>query len=39
VLFLAQSATKPPTPLTRRAGRLLADLVEATTDPAARTRR
>ncbi|HET7526426.1 MAG TPA: LysR family transcriptional regulator [Burkholderiaceae bacterium] len=29
VLFLAQSATKPPTPLTRRVGRLLTELIEA----------
>jgi LysR family nitrogen assimilation transcriptional regulator len=29
VLFLAQSATKPPTPLQRRVARLLTELVEA----------
>jgi LysR family transcriptional regulator, nitrogen assimilation regulatory protein len=29
VLFLAQSATKPPTPLQRRVARLITDLVEA----------
>jgi len=34
VLFLAQSATKPPTPLQRRVARLLVDLVDA---PAAST--
>jgi LysR family nitrogen assimilation transcriptional regulator len=28
VLFLAQSATKPPTPLTRRAARLLTELID-----------
>jgi LysR family nitrogen assimilation transcriptional regulator len=36
VLFLAQSATKPPTPLQRRAARLLTELVEA---PAPKARR
>jgi LysR family nitrogen assimilation transcriptional regulator len=36
VLFLAQSATKPPTPLQRRVARLLTDLVEA---PAPKARR
>ena len=36
VLFLAQSATKPPTPLQRRVARLVGELIEA---PAARLRR
>ncbi|HEY6514176.1 MAG TPA: LysR substrate-binding domain-containing protein [Burkholderiaceae bacterium] len=36
VLFLAQSATKPPTPLQRRVSRLLAELVDA---PDAKARR
>jgi LysR family nitrogen assimilation transcriptional regulator len=36
VLFLAQSATKPPTPLQRRVARLLTELVEA---PAPKARR
>ena len=29
VLFLAQSATKPPTPLQRRVARMLTELIEA----------
>jgi len=41
VLFLAQSATKPPTPLQRRVARLLTELVEApaTKAPALKARR
>jgi LysR family nitrogen assimilation transcriptional regulator len=39
VLFLAQSATKPPTPLQRRVTRLLADLIEAPPDVPQKTRR
>jgi len=39
VLFLAQSATKPPTPLQRRVTRLLADLIGAPPDVSQRTRR
>ena len=39
VLFLAQSSTKPPTPLTRRVGRLLSELIDAPTAPAAKARR
>ena len=37
VLFLAQSATKPPTPLQRRVARLLTELVEAPAPKAPRT--
>lgn len=39
VLFLAQSATKPPTPLKRRVARLLTELIEATAAPTANGRR
>ena len=39
VLFLAQSATKPPTPLTRRVGRLLGELVDKPAAPAGKPRR
>ena len=39
VLFLAQSATKPATPLTRRAARLLTDLIDAPRTPARKARR
>ena len=39
VLFLAQSATKPSTPLTRRVARLLTELIDATQPPSRKTRR
>jgi LysR family nitrogen assimilation transcriptional regulator len=39
VLFLAQSATKPPTPLQRRVARLLTELVEGPTAPASKGQR
>lgn len=39
VLFLAQSATKPPTPLTRHVGRLLTELIEAPAATAGKARR
>jgi LysR family nitrogen assimilation transcriptional regulator len=39
VLFLAQSATKPTTPLTRRVARLITELVEAPRAPARRAKR
>jgi LysR family nitrogen assimilation transcriptional regulator len=39
VLFLAQSATKPATPLTRRVARLLTELVDALRAPARKARR
>jgi LysR family nitrogen assimilation transcriptional regulator len=39
VLFLAQSATKPSTPLTRRVARLLTELIDARRAPARKTRR
>lgn len=39
VLFLAQSATKPATPLTRRVARLLTELVDAPRAPPRRARR
>ena len=39
VLCLAESATKPPTPLTRRASRMLRDLVGTITPPAPRKAR
>jgi LysR family nitrogen assimilation transcriptional regulator len=39
VLFLAQSATKPTTPLTRRVARLLKDLVDASSAPARKAKR
>ncbi|HEX6019918.1 MAG TPA: LysR family transcriptional regulator, partial [Burkholderiaceae bacterium] len=39
VLFLAQSATKPATPLTRRVARLLAELVDAPRQPGRKARR
>jgi LysR family nitrogen assimilation transcriptional regulator len=39
VLFLAQSATKPATPLTRRVARLLTELIEAPRAPARKGRR
>lgn len=39
VLFLAQSATKPATPLTRRAARLLTELVEAAAGTPRKARR
>jgi LysR family nitrogen assimilation transcriptional regulator len=38
VLCLAQSASKPPTPLTREAHRMLAELVGQLPTPARRTR-
>jgi LysR family nitrogen assimilation transcriptional regulator len=39
VLFLAQPATKPPTPLTRRVARLLTELLDTPQPPARTTRR
>jgi LysR family nitrogen assimilation transcriptional regulator len=39
VLFLAQSATKPATPLTRRVARLLTELIDAPRAPARRAKR
>jgi LysR family nitrogen assimilation transcriptional regulator len=39
VLFLAQSATKPPTPLTRRVARLLKELIDAPGAPARKAKR
>jgi LysR family nitrogen assimilation transcriptional regulator len=39
VLFLAQSATKPSTPLTRRVARLVTELVDAPRTPARKVRR
>jgi LysR family transcriptional regulator, nitrogen assimilation regulatory protein len=39
VLFLAQSATKPATPLTRRVARLLTELIDTTRAPARKARR
>jgi LysR family transcriptional regulator, nitrogen assimilation regulatory protein len=39
VLFLAQSATKPTTPLTRRVARLLKDLVDALGAPVRKAKR
>lgn len=39
VLFLAQSATKPTTPLTRRVARLLTELIDAPRAPARKARR
>jgi len=39
VLFLAQSATKPATPLTRRVARLLTELIDAPRAPARKAKR
>jgi LysR family nitrogen assimilation transcriptional regulator len=39
VLFLAQSSTKPPTPLTRRVARLLTELAEASDEAPRKVRR
>jgi LysR family transcriptional regulator, nitrogen assimilation regulatory protein len=39
VLFLAQSSTKPPTPLTRRVARLLTELAEASGEAPRKARR
>jgi len=39
VLFLAQSATKPATPLTRRVARLLTELIDASRAPARKAKR